>query len=184
MLGVILTVLMVVTSLWVYLDATTNKIGRISGARGMFNLSAGGWAAATFLLWVVAFPAYLLKRRALVEAARAAPVEAKRRGAGLTALALLGGLSIFLTVAGSSQGGLPRCDSKDVARVLESIPLVKAAVEVGGRLSGYGEAAYDGPSQKRTCRVTVRKDDDQLPVTFTVTWQDESKAQLRVAVVE
>lgn len=50
------------TSLWVLFDA--RNIGVEKGKiRGFFNMSPMGWFLSCVLCWIVAFPAYLVKRR-------------------------------------------------------------------------------------------------------------------------
>ena len=50
------------TSLWVAYDAEKKgaKSGRLGG--GFFDMGPIGWLFACLLLWIVAFPAYLVKR--------------------------------------------------------------------------------------------------------------------------
>ena len=67
MLGIIAITVVAITGIWVYLDATKNKIGKIKDNSGMFNMSAGEWAIVTMLLWIIAFPAYLIKRGDLIQ---------------------------------------------------------------------------------------------------------------------
>lgn len=60
--------LVIVTSIWVFVDA--RKIGVRKGlVTGLADLSPAGWLVACLLLWVVAFPLYLVKRPALKMAA-------------------------------------------------------------------------------------------------------------------
>jgi hypothetical protein len=152
--------------------------------RGATTNGRDGWAAVTLLLWIVGFPAYVIKRGALIEAAKASPVEVKNRAIGFVGLAFFGGAWLFLAIAGYAAGALPQCDSKEVARVLDGIPAVQAAATAGARLSDPGEASYDAQGEKRTCRAILRKGSDQLPVTFSVTWHNKSQGQIWVAIVE
>jgi hypothetical protein len=63
-------IIVIVSAIWVYVDAKT--IGVRKGLiAGMFNIGAGAWCAATLLLWIVVFPAYLIKRDALKAAVAA-----------------------------------------------------------------------------------------------------------------
>jgi tetratricopeptide (TPR) repeat protein len=49
------------TSIWVYLDA--KKIGVKKGQLdGFCDLGPGAWAVVCLLLWIIGFPAYLIKR--------------------------------------------------------------------------------------------------------------------------
>lgn len=57
-----------ISGVWVYVDA--KQIGvRKRLIPGFFDLGPGGWCACTILLWIVFFPAYLIKRGALRTAA-------------------------------------------------------------------------------------------------------------------
>ena len=53
------------TSWWVYEDAQKIGVqpGQLNGS--MFEMGPGGWFAGCFLLWIVFFPAYLVKREEL-----------------------------------------------------------------------------------------------------------------------
>ncbi|MGQ0634582.1 MAG: hypothetical protein ACT4QC_08225 [Planctomycetaceae bacterium] len=68
--------LAVSSSIWVYFDA--RAIGTRKGrVKGFFDLSPGGWFAFCLLLWIVAFPAYILKRDDLRVAAQLDPPPAR-----------------------------------------------------------------------------------------------------------
>ena len=55
-------ILVLGSSLWVLFDA--RSIGVQKGKiRGFFNMSPMGWFLSCVLCWIVAFPAYLVKRR-------------------------------------------------------------------------------------------------------------------------
>lgn len=55
--------------LFVYLDATKNKIGKVPEVKQFTNMSAGMWATGTALLWIVVFPLYLINREKLINIA-------------------------------------------------------------------------------------------------------------------
>ena len=101
MLDVLIVAIIVICSLEVYLDATGKKIGKIPGAGGMFNMSAGAWATVTMGLWIIGFPAYLIKRSSLIEAASQHPREVKHRALKATVLGVIGALWVLLTLAGA-----------------------------------------------------------------------------------
>lgn len=101
MLNVIVVAAIVICSLWVYLDARGKKIGKVAGAGGMFNMSAGAWSVVTLLLWIIGFPAYLIKRSSLIKRASEHPVEVKRRVLKAVILGVIGTLWAFLTFADS-----------------------------------------------------------------------------------
>jgi hypothetical protein len=75
----ILTLFIMASGIWVYWDASENKIGRIPGAKGSTNTSAGSWGVVTLGLWIVGFPMYLMNRTRLIEAAKENPVESGAR---------------------------------------------------------------------------------------------------------
>ena len=58
---VVMFLLVIGTSIWVYFDATTIGVtkGQLSG---VFDMSPTAWAFACLLIWIVCFPAYLVKR--------------------------------------------------------------------------------------------------------------------------
>ncbi|WP_432719897.1 hypothetical protein R0381_003600 [Jeongeupia wiesaeckerbachi] len=96
---VLITLVVAVSAVWVYLDATKHKIGKRPGASGLLNLSAGGWAASTLFLWIIGFPAYLIKRKSLIALASDMPVTVSRRGVKTGVLAAIGGLWVLAALA-------------------------------------------------------------------------------------
>lgn len=60
-MDVLALLLVISTGIWVYFDAQTIGVekGQLSG---VFDMTAGQWALACLLLWIVCFPAYLAKR--------------------------------------------------------------------------------------------------------------------------
>src|SRR5258708_6698690 len=56
------------TSVWVLLDSRTIGIAK-GQIDGFFNMGPTGWFFSCLLCWIVAFPAYLVKRRAYKRAA-------------------------------------------------------------------------------------------------------------------
>lgn len=90
MLGLFVAVVVTVSAVWVYLDATKNGIGKLADGSGFFNLSAGGWATVTLLLWIIGFPCYLAKRDDLISKAKKFPVAVSGRTWKTLALFLVG----------------------------------------------------------------------------------------------
>jgi hypothetical protein len=89
-------IIVIASAAWVYVDA--KAIGVRKGLiDGMFNIGAGAWCAATLLLWIVVFPAYLIKRGALKTAVAA------QAGAGATQVATLAAQgAMFCTKCGAN----------------------------------------------------------------------------------
>lgn len=88
-MGIAALLLVASCSIWVYLDASSNKIGDISSFRRDFRFSASAWAIGILFLWPVAFPYYLRIRDRLIKAAVDHPVEDNLRVYKLAGLTLL-----------------------------------------------------------------------------------------------
>lgn len=101
MIDLIVVLVVVITAVWVYLDATKNKIGKVKDSKGMFNMSAGAWGTVTLFLWIIGFPAYLIKRSNLIETAKESPivVESAGRAVKTAILAIIGALFVFVVVS-------------------------------------------------------------------------------------
>lgn len=86
------------TPLWVYLDATKNKIGQVIGSDETknINFSAGGWAISILALWIIAFPVYLMQRRKLIEKAQKYPVTVENRIAKAIGLSSIGFIALLI----------------------------------------------------------------------------------------
>ena len=129
MIDAIIVALAVISAVWVYLDATKNKIGKISGGKGLFNMSAGAWGAVASLIWIIGFPAYLIKRGDMIEKAKENPVEVNGRGGKTAAFSILGGLWVIVTYSGAAFSALPGCESSEtkslVGQIINDMPLVK-----------------------------------------------------------
>lgn len=91
----ILPTLIILSALWIYWDATKNKIGKIEGNKSFDNLSAGAWYFCTLLLWIVTLPYYLIRRAKLINIAKDQPVVTKNSTAKITLISILSALLIF-----------------------------------------------------------------------------------------
>lgn len=67
--------LLIASIFFVYFDATKHKVGKIPNEKRFTNLSAGMWAFCTAMLWIIAFPLYLISRKKLIEKAKEHPQE-------------------------------------------------------------------------------------------------------------
>ncbi len=101
MLSVLIIVAVVICALWVYWDATGNKIGKVSGTGGLFNMSAGAWATVTMFLWIIGFPSYVIKRSALINTAKSHAVDVKGRVMKTVVLGVIGALWVLFVLAGT-----------------------------------------------------------------------------------
>jgi hypothetical protein len=140
MLDIIIVLMVSVSSVWVYMDATKNHIGKTPDG-GFFNLSAGLWAVATLLLWIIAFPAYLIKRKNLIQRASEHPVAIRDRGWKTGLLCLLTGIWFLATLSSVSFGD-PALDGavyliKQNLKNPESFSLKSHKVLWSGPYNGY-----------------------------------------------
>lgn len=90
MIGTVVLLVIAMSAVLVYLDASAHKIGDISRYRRNFNRSAMYWAIATLFVWPYALPYYLRIRGKLIEAAVAHPIRENWRlvkASGVTVIA-------------------------------------------------------------------------------------------------
>ncbi len=170
------------SSIWVYLDATKHKIGKIPSGKGMFNMSAGGWAIVTLLLWIIGFPAYLIKRGSLIEAARANPVNVSGRGGKAAALTVGGVVSIMIGYGSLVDAGLmgisslPACDSREtkslVGQIVNDMPLVKALGARFVSVKDIAEQGYNTEVEVRSCAGTLVTTAGEDLLQYSVSWSD------------
>jgi hypothetical protein len=125
-LGIIFIVIIACTPIWIYFDATKNKVGKTENDKSFFNISAGAWATASLLFWIIAFPLYLIKRRHLIEKAKEFPVEVKGRAVKMVLLIIVGCLFGMVFTAGiisDSRTSNQRAETnnKEAAAVSENI---------------------------------------------------------------
>jgi hypothetical protein len=187
MFNAILTAVVAVSALWIYLDATTHQIGKLTkeqGGQGFLNLSAKGWGWCTLLLWIVGLPAYILKRNTLIERAREYPVNVTNRTAPAVTLAVVGALEFVIVASLYFVGTVPSCDSKEVVtlaqRIIKEGPLSLVLGDSVQGISMPGEQSYDTAREQRVCRAVVIVDGQEVPVRYTVEWHNKSKGLIWV----
>ena len=165
-----------ISALFVYYDATKNKIGKITEEKsGILNSSAEAWAITTLLLWIVAFPLYLINRSKLIEKAKQHPQEVgknKRRIVlgvitVLVFLFLLNG--VFLT--SSVKSSVEKSAKPLVTQILheklganETIQCV--AVKLGEEFAKNNYHAVGILNNGNNIRITVQLDKDQIFVNI------------------
>jgi len=186
MLNAIIIAIVSVSAVWVYLDATKNKIGKIPDGKGMFNMSAGVWGIVTLLLWIIGFPAYLIKRGDLIEKAKENPVEVKGRGGKAAALSILGSLWVLMSVGGVVLSALPSCDSADtkslVGQIINGLPLVKASGAQFVSVKSVTEQGYNQEAQIRSCTGTLVTTAGEDNLQYSIKWGNKDKGEFYVEV--
>lgn len=173
MWNVILVSLIALSAVWVYLDATSTGIGKVPGAKSLFNISAGAWATLTLLFWIVGFPAYLMKRRALIERAKQTPVEISGRVGKTAVLAFAGALWVASGLAELATTELPGCDSDETKRVIAEI----VSSELGGArllsLEQPSERAYNESEEVRACHAVIVTTGGKEFIQYIVRWNNK-----------
>lgn len=187
-IGIASALIVSASAVWVYLDATKHGIGAISGKSGLFNLSAGAWGVATLLLWIIAFPAYLIKRGAMVGEAKSYPVWVSGRPTKAALFVGVGVLWTLATLAMYRAGDVPTCDSPEVIALTEKIIRDDLAVKATGiKINGLkmpAEQSYNASAEKRVCRAMVSTELDEEPITYSVEWHDKSKSYIWVSILK
>lgn len=184
MISFLIAVAVVVSAIWVYWDATSNSIGKIEGGKGLFNMSAGAWSLVTLFLWIVGFPAYLVKRGDLIEIARENPVKANGRGGKMAALTLAGAGFIVMSVGIPLGVALPSCSSEDtiglVGQIVSDIPLVRLSGAQFVAVKDSTELGYNDASEIRSCAGTLVTTAGEDQIQYSVQWISKSKGTFSV----
>lgn len=184
MLNVIIITVIAASAVWVYLDATKNKIGKIPDGKGMFNMSAGAWGVVTLLLWIIGFPAYLIKRGALIEKAKENPIEISGRTGKAAVLSIVGSLWVFMSLGAIVLSGLPGCDSTDtktlLGQIINSMPLVKASGAQFVSVKNVTEQGFNKQAQIRSCSGTLVTTAGEDNLQYSVKWENKKKGEFYV----
>jgi hypothetical protein len=188
MLSVLVTGIVSFSAVWVYFDATKNQVGKREGENGFFNLSAGGWATVTLLLWIVGFPSYLAKRSSLIDAAKEAPAEASGRAAKLAVLSLVACLATGTQVAAMTAGGsLPECSSSDAVALAQQLIIAAPLNQARGVNTAVVSSGIEVPEQssneRRVCLGLLTTELGQEPLKYSVSWQDRTAGRFLVQIL-
>ena len=157
-----MALIIIASAFWVYYDATKHKIGKIPGEKSFTNMSAGGWAAATWLLWIIGFPLYLIKRKELIEKAKEHPVEVPQTQRVII-LGFLGLVFIGVLISGINEV------TGDVAFVKNGILEFDKSITVGEAFDNYKYfknvkwEAFTSENGRRVVQVTGELDIDRMP---------------------
>lgn len=103
-MGTLIYFIIIASAAFVYWDATKNRIGKTSDAKTLSNSPAWLWALGVLLIWIVAFPLYLVKRKELIQKARENPVKVPMKQKKIV-LGALGGILVVVLVGGLFGGG-------------------------------------------------------------------------------
>lgn len=163
-----------ISAIWVYYDAKKHKIGKVPGKKGLLNMSAGGIAGATLLLWLLAFPLYLYKRKELIEQAKEHPVEPS----GKFIFATMGAIFAVFAVSLITKSTLPGCDSQPALKLANQLVTSLRM----GQVTYPAEQGYE--DSVRICRgFLTGENGQQVPVDYSVSWHDKSKQIIYVQIL-
>ncbi|MCB0743693.1 MAG: hypothetical protein KDC67_07305 [Ignavibacteriae bacterium] len=101
MMQFIIIAIIVLSSIWVYIDATSNKIGKIRNEKNMLNMSAGSWSIVTLGIWIIGFPAYILNRSKLIKKAKEHPIEPRWRFLKSFLIIIFGAILLIYSIPNS-----------------------------------------------------------------------------------
>ena len=188
MIGIVVLVIIALCAIFVYLDATANRIGDISEHRPDFRGSAMYWAIGTLFMWPFVFPTYLRLRRELIQAAADHPVEDNwwaLKTAGITITAV-GFIAVSVSFPGvPNELGLPSCDSSDTTiELLRTLNANSSAAMMDNdivKVTGTTEIDYSSDPMVRICSAIVTTSKGEGSVRYNVLWEDASTQKLQVA---
>jgi hypothetical protein len=194
MIDIILPLIIAASSVWVYVDSTNNKIGKIPDQSGFFNLHAGAWAVVTMVLWIVGFPAYLIKRKSLIELAKEKPIDVSNplpKTAGLVVAGLAWVLASF-----PFSPSVPSCsDSATTDLVIEiskgelasQAPQLKSKIDDGSLTMVVDAIRTTDVNEKtgaNTCAAGLKVSNDgevnTLPITYSSEITDDGRLYVNV----
>lgn len=161
------TIVVCFSALWVIYDSSKNKLQ-----------SPVAWGISTLFIWIIALPVYLFKRKKMVVNAKRFYESGvddtdwhinKRQTPTWVGYVLVITFSVGYYSWGLSKGGLPQCDSNEVAKLLSKM------VD-GDSISNQAQYSYEMFNEVRHCNVVV----NGAPRSFTVKWYSEDKDQFLV----
>ena len=163
----------VVTSILIYIDAL--RLGS-RDSHGVERTSPGMLLFGGVLLWIVCYPMAFFRRR---------HYGGPNLGwVSLLVAAIFAGLPMGLSLV--IPRALPACDSSEVKQLLVQIvgdsPSFKQRRAVHPQIDGHHEIGFDSEKQIRTGKCTLHDNDTDIPLTYTITWQDRGKALFYVKV--
>ncbi|MBB6184785.1 hypothetical protein [Oleiagrimonas soli] len=176
MTGLLILLLVSASAVWVYLDASRNEIGHDPNRSGLFNMSAGAWGLASLLIWIIGFPAYIIKRKSLVEHAKSNPHPVKNRLLKSFGFAATGLLLIAFTVFNQPAQALPSCTDPHVTNLLMNVLRTSPAGRSGiifSQINDSSELHSSVNGDFRMCRASVIADGSDVDIQYSVKWQDK-----------
>lgn len=187
MLSLFISLVVLGSGVWVYLDATNHKIGKIPGVKGFLNMSAAGWAFLVMIMWMIGFPLYLYKRSSLIELASHSLNEVNVRNRplkiGLLVAAALPLLYIsYPASVTASELELPKCgDSVTTKAAVSAMRRLTSLVKIEIKNPVLLEAVKN--PDEYLCKAQMRGLDEWEDVYYTVGWS-KTEGRLLVRLVD
>lgn len=174
------------SALWVYADASQNKIGN-TPEKSLLNVGgAGWWGTLCLLLWIVTFPLYLINRKKLINLAKEYPVEPNHRNIKIGVFFIIFMASLWFSFVNSSPK-LPNCSDQQTLDVLKSAitntPAYKILDIQNIEISNISERP-SSTNNKKICRASM-----DIPnlgsqvIYYSIDWQNKDKGEFWVQTI-
>lgn len=187
-LNIILPIIVSISALWVYIDASKNKIGN-SAQGGLLNVGgAGWWGVLCLLLWIIVFPLYLIKRSKLIAFAQECPVEPVNRNLKIGIFGVIAILTIWWSIFGLNQS-LPGCSDPQAVDTLKSALTGTPAYKMLGINQIQITDISERPSttrDKRICRASLNLGSDygSQVIYYSIDWQNKETGEFWVQTIQ
>lgn len=175
------------SALWVYADASQNKIGN-TPHKSLLNVGgAGWWGSLCLLLWIVAFPLYLLNRKKLINLAKEYPVESKHRNFKILVFFAIFITSLWFSFISTSPK-LPNCSDQSTINTLKSAISSTPAYKILNIQNIEINNVSERPSStkdKKICRASL-----EIPnigsqvIYYSIDWQNKDKGEIWVQTID
>jgi len=169
-MGTLIYLIIIASAAFVYWDATKNRIGKTSDAKILSNSPVWLWALGVLLIWIVAFPLYLVKRKELIQKALENPVEVPMKQMKLVFGVL--GMILVIVLVGGLFGGENKAPSP-----FPNIPIPSLAQAQSDPLI---QAAKDAVFDKIDPSMTIGDAIDNYPFFKKVTWTSRKEGGRKI----
>ena len=187
-INAILPIIVTLSSLWVYVDASKNKIGN-SPNGGLLNIGgAGWWGVLCLLLWIIAFPLYLMKRNKLIALAKAHPSEPTNRNLKIGVFSIIAIVSIWWNIWGVKPS-LPDCNDPQAVDTLKSAIIDTPVYKMLGvdeiQIADISERPST-TSDKRICRASLHLGSNygSQVIYYSIDWQNKETGEFWVQTIQ
>ncbi|EGR0379561.1 hypothetical protein FHO66_13185 [Vibrio cholerae] len=173
-LAYIITIAILVSSLWVVFDASKHKMGSVaSDTPQPYKIGFG-----CLFIWFVCFPYYLFKRSNFIERAREHPQTEENSKGFKFAFYVFAVLTLVISTSQFMVGKLPACEAKETLLLVQQI----AGDNYG---SGYvfsnaAQRSYSSSDEVRICRVQWKNGNKSGILEYKVEWYSDAQKEFYV----